>query len=161
MNNLELFAQKVGQDMKGLVKDTGWRRINTPGLKEGYIALRRVGARCYITLTGGAWGTVTLLQETDEAAKENGRFNRGSLRLLKPQELPLGFRCFVSVFQPMAYDGKAIDGLLYLGGNLDENCLMVNGYKDIAGSKGKLMRAPMLFYPTNDPWPTELPGYPL
>lgn len=136
--------------------DTGWRKITTPGLIEGYLTFRRINNQCMVNATGGRWGTVTLLRpENNTDAK---RFSNGSLRLLKAGEVPVGFRSAVSLFLPIAHDGKVLDGTLYLAGTGDSNWLGIHNYKDIMQSSGTVMRLPMLTYISDEAWPDVLPG---
>ncbi|HEL1848999.1 TPA: hypothetical protein TX087_000957 [Streptococcus suis] len=136
--------------------DTGWRKIATPGLTEGYLTFRRINNQCMVNATGGRWGTVTLLRpENNTDAK---RFSNGSLRLLKVGEVPVGFRSSVSLFLPIAHDGKVLDGTMYLAGTGDSNWLGIHNYKDIMQSAGAVMRLPMLTYISDEAWPDVLPG---
>ncbi|HFU4059066.1 TPA: hypothetical protein ACGOZ1_000476 [Streptococcus suis] len=136
--------------------DTGWRKITTPGLTAGYLTFRRINNQCFINATGGRWGTVTLLRPENNT--DGYRFANGSLRLLKAGEVPAGFRSAVSLFLPIAHDGKVLDGTLYLAGTGDSNWLGIHNYKDIMQSSGAVMRLPMLTYISDEPWPDVLPG---
>ncbi|HFR3538100.1 TPA: hypothetical protein ACHVCJ_000615 [Streptococcus suis] len=136
--------------------DSGWRKITTPGLTEGYLTFRRINNQCMVNATGGRWGTVTLLRPENNT--DGYRFANGSLRLLKVGEVPVGFRSSVSLFLPIAHDGKVLDGTLYLAGTGDSNWLGIHNYKDIMQSSGAVMRLPMLTYISDEPWPDVLPG---
>lgn len=147
---------KRGGKWHVMTADTGWRKITTPGLVAGYVTIRRMNNQCFINATGGRWGTVTLLRPENNT--DGYRFANGSLRVLKQNEIPVGFRSSVSLFLPIAHDGKVLDGTLYLGGTSDANWLGIHNYKDIMASQGALIRLPMLSYITDEAWPQELPG---
>lgn len=136
--------------------DSGWRKLATPGLTEGYLTFRRINNQCMVNATGGRWGAVTLLRPENNT--DGYRFSNGSLRLLKTTEVPVGFRSSVSLFLPIAHDGKVLDGTLYLGGISDSNWLGIHNYKDIMQSSGAVMRLPMLTYISDEAWPDVLPG---
>lgn len=136
--------------------DSGWCKITTPGLTAGYLTFRRINNQCMVNATGGRWGTVTLLRPENNT--DGYRFSNGSLRLLKVGEVPVGFRSSVSLFLPIAHDGKVLDGTMYLAGTGDSNWLGIHNYKDIMQSAGTVMRLPMLTYISDEPWPDVLPG---
>lgn len=136
--------------------DTGWRKVTTPALTAGFLTIRRTNNLCFLNATGGSWGTVSFLRSENNT--ESGRFSSGTLRLLKPGEVPAGFRSSVSLFMPIAHDGKVLDGTLYQAGTGDSNWLGIHNYTDIMKSAGKLMRLPMLTYTSDEVWPESLPG---
>ncbi|MCK3943340.1 hypothetical protein HCC47_11190, partial [Streptococcus suis] len=127
-----------------------------PGLTAGYLTFRRINNQCMVNATGGRWGTVTLLRPENNT--DGYRFANGSLRLLKVGEVPVGFRSSVSLFLPIAHDGKVLDGTMYLAGTGDNNWLGIHNYKDTMQSAGAVMRLPMLTYISDEAWPDVLPG---
>lgn len=143
--------QKINGTWSVIRGDTGWRRINSSLLLSGYVAIRRVNNRCYVTMTGGRWGTVTL-----PVTSIADRVPR--IKVLTAGGIPPGFQSGLSLMAPMAYDSMVQDGFMYIGGTNDSNVLFVNGYRDISKSNGEVMRAPLMIFVTSQAWPEVLPG---
>lgn len=144
----KLWIKTVGSDSNGrvvLVGDTGWRKVtyNPTVLTNGIPAVRRTEKGVFFAIINGTWGACKL---------QNGS---GKLYVTAANAVPDGF-------VPAA---KAI-GTVYSDDGLYSGALIVAGVSDARGvqirtsgvSSTVFYHTPQLFYNTNDPWPTTLPG---
>ena len=147
-------------------QDTGWRRINSPALKTGFIALRRINNTCYVTIRGGEWDTFKIKANNDptrfDPADGNGGTGQANVygkraKFLKNNGLPLGFRTkspqCIATFDA---DGPYF-GMFMVHSTEDANTITISCPNNI-DRETNYLRCGQLTYLTDDPFPTVLPG---
>lgn len=143
------------------VRDTGWRRVESPNLASGYVFFRRVGNLVSIAVRGGNWDTAVIKPAASRAGAGSpfGDFNyRARLAI---NILP-GFRALTPVVAPVMTDDGEPVGMLIMSNPSDGNRLSFRGFRngekqDVANT---YLRFPILTWITSEEWPTELPGEP-
>ena len=146
-----------GNAQTNATQDTGWRRVNSDNLTDGYLVMRRIGNVCYITATGGIWGTVTVKKTTDRPAYTGN--NENKMLLLAANGLPIGFTPEVSAYGGVFRDDGEPFGLIYIHAANDSRTISIRGKgKFNASGEPKWLRVATVTYITKDPWPSSLPG---
>lgn len=158
--------QKVAQAAGGggapaTVRDTGWRRVESPNLASGSVFFRRVDNLVSVTVRGGSWDTATIKPADSRAPRGSDWGDLDSRARLAINVLP-GFRALTPVVAPvMTDDGESV-GMLIMSNPDDGNRLSFRGFRN--GNKQDVantyLRFPILTWVTSEAWPTELPGRP-
>ena len=147
-------------------QDTGWRKITSPALKTGFIALRRINNTCYVTIRGGQWDTFKIKSSNDptrfDPAEGSGSGNQANVygkraKFIKNEGLPVGFR--TKAPQCIAtFDAEGpYFGMLMVHSTFDGNTITISADKPI-NTETNALRCGQLSYLTDDPFPTTLPG---
>lgn len=143
------------------VRDTGWRRVESPNLAFGSVFFRRVDNLVSVTVRGGSWDTATI-KPAASRAPNGSPFGDVSYRARLANNIPLGFRALSPVVASvMTDDGESV-GMLIMSTPADGNRLSFRGFRngekqDVANT---YLRFPILTWITSEHWPTELPGEP-
>lgn len=158
--------QKVAQAAGGggapaTVRDTGWRRVNSPNLAFGSVFFRRADNLVSVTVRGGSWDTATIKPAASRARLGSDWGDLDSRARLAINILP-GFRALTPVVAPvMTDDGESV-GMLIMSSPGDGNRLSFRGFRN--GQKQDVpntyLRFPILTWITSEDWPTALPGEP-
>lgn len=143
------------------VRDTGWRRVESPNLASGYVFFRRVDNLVSVAVRGGSWDTATIKPSASRAPNGSPFGDLGYRARLAINILP-GFRALTPVVAPvMTDDGESV-GMLIMSNPSDGNRLSFRGFRN--GQKQDVanvyLRFPILTWITSEDWPTELPGEP-
>ena len=169
--SLEGNANKTENDFFNFIRnsanqDTGWRRINSPALKTGFIVLRRINNTCYVTIRGGEWDTFKIKSNTDptrfDPAEGNGSGNQANIygkraKLVKNDGLPIGFRT-QSPQCIAAFDAEGqYFGMFMVHSTEDANTITISCPNNI-DRETNYLRCGQLSYLTEDPFPTVFPG---
>lgn len=143
------------------VRDTGWRRVDSPNLASGSVFFRRVDNLVSVTVRGGSWDTATIKPSGSRAPNGSQWGDLGYRARLAINILP-GFRASTPVVAPVVTDDGEPVGMLIMSSPSDGNRLSFRGFRD--GQKqdvvNTLLRFPILTWITSEDWPTELPGEP-
>lgn len=140
-------------------RDTGWRRVDSPALAEGYICYRRIGDWCIITVRGGKWDTFTALDRTDIS---DWRYRDAAEKIRLSLEVPDGWKSPQAVVVPVVTDSGESRGVLVLHAkNDDSRITWRRGSLDLSPGNRTNLRCGLLLYPSSDPFPSTLPGTPL
>lgn len=143
------------------VRDTGWRRVDSPNLASGSVFFRRVDNLVSVTVHGGDWDTAVIKPAASRAPK-GSPFGDLDYRARLAINIPPGFRALThAVASVMTDDGEPV-GMLIMSSPSDGNRLSFRGFRngekqDVANT---YLRFPILTWITPDGWPTELPGKP-
>lgn len=143
------------------VRDTGWRRVESPNLASGSVFFRRVDNLVSVTVRGGSWDTATIKPSASRAPNGSPFGDLNYRARLAINILP-GFRALTPVVAPvMTDDGESV-GMLIMSNPADGNRLSFRGFRngqkqDVANT---YLRFPILTWITSEDWPTELPGEP-
>lgn len=143
------------------VRDTGWRRVESPNLASGYVFFRRVDNLVSVAVRGGNWDTAVIKPVASRAAIGSPFGDLGYRARLAINILP-GFRALTPVAASvMTDDGESV-GMLIMSNPSDGNRLSFRGFRngekvDVANT---YLRFPILMWITSEDWPTELPGEP-
>lgn len=143
------------------VRDTGWRRVDSPNLASGSVFFRRIDNLVSIAVRGGNWDTAVIKPAASRGGPGSpfGDFNyRARLAI---NILP-GFRALTPVVAPVMTDDGEPVGMLIMSNPSDGNRLSFRGFRngekqDVANT---YLRFPILTWITSEDWPTELPGEP-
>lgn len=169
--SLEGNANKTENDFFNFIRnsanqDTGWRRINSPALKTGFIVLRRINNTCYVTIRGGEWDTFKIKSNTDptrfDTAEGNGSGNQANVygkraKLVKNDGLPIGFRT-KSPQCIAAFDAEGpYFGMFMVHSTEDANTITISCPNNI-DRETNYLRCGQLSYLTEDSFPTVFPG---
>lgn len=143
------------------VRDTGWRRVDSPNLASGSVFFRRVDNLVSVTVRGGSWDTATIKPSASRAPNGSPFGDLGYRARLAINILP-GFRALTPVVAPVMTDDGEPVGMLIMSNPSDGNRLSFRGFRngqkqDVANT---LLRFPILTWITSEDWPTELPGEP-
>lgn len=144
------------------VRDTGWRRVESPNLASGYVFFRRVDNLVSVTVRGGNWDTATVKPAASRAPNGSPFGDLDYRARLAINILP-GFRALTPVVAPvMTDDGESV-GMLIMSNPSDGNRLSFRGFRngqkqDVANT---YLRFPVLTWVTSEDWPTGLPGEPV
>jgi len=140
-------------------RDTGWRRVDSPALAEGYICYRRIGDWCIITVRGGKWDTFTALDRTDIS---DWRYKDAAEKIRLSLGVPDGWKSPQAVVVPVVTDSGESRGVLALHAkNDDSRITWRRGNLDLSPGNRTHLRCGLLLYPSSDPFPSTLPGTPL
>lgn len=143
------------------VRDTGWRRVESPNLASGYVFFRRVDNLVSVTVRGGKWDTATI--KPSASRDPNGTpFGDLDYRARLAINIPPGFRALTPVIASVMTDDGEPVGMLIMSNPSDGNRLSFRGFRngqkqDVANT---YLRFPILTWITSENWPTELPGEP-
>lgn len=143
------------------VRDTGWRRVESPNLASGYVFFRRVDNLVSVTVRGGNWDTA-VVKPSASRAPNGSPFGDLNYRARLAINILPGFRALTPVVASvMTDDGESV-GMLIVSNPSDGNRLSFRGFRngqkqDVAGT---YLRFPILSWITSEDWPTELPGEP-
>lgn len=158
--------QKVAQAAGGgrapaTVRDTGWRRVESPNLASGSVFFRRVDNLVSVTVRGSKWDMATIKPEASRAPRGSDWGDLGYRARLAINILP-GFRALTPVVATVMTDDGEPVGMLIMSNPSDGNRLSFRGFRngqkqDVAGT---YLRFPILTWITSEGWPTELPGEP-
>lgn len=158
--------QKVAQAAGGggapaTVRDTGWRRVESPNLASGAVFFRRVDNLVSVTARGGNWDTATIKPAASRAPRGSDWGDLDYRARLAINVLP-GFRALTPVVAPVMTDDGEPVGMLVMSSPSDGNRLSFRGFRngqkqDVANT---FLRFPILTWITSEDWPTELPGKP-
>ena len=137
------------------VQDTGWRKMTSANLTDGYIAIRRIGSNCYLTVGGGMWGTFS--------TKKDGSFaNVGAastvdkLQLTGNNQLPSGFKTPFSTSSAVFRDNGEFFGMCMLASISDNSVLGIRSPKHFTKDYDtRYLRMPIISYVTTDDFPSE------
>lgn len=143
------------------VRDTGWRRVESPNLTSGYVFFRRVDNLVSVAVRGGNWDTAVIKPAASRAPNGNPFGDLGYRARLAINILP-GFRALTPVVAPVMTDDGEPVGMLIMSNPSDGNRLSFRGFRngqkqDVANT---YLRFPILTWITSEDWPTELPGEP-
>jgi hypothetical protein len=139
-------------------RDTGWRRVDSPALAEGYICYRRIGDWCIIAVRGGRWDTFTVHDRPD-IPEENYRDVGEKIRLFLNN--PPGWQSNSPVLAPVVTDTGESRGIILLHSRGDGNRITWRrGNLDLSPGNRTNLRCGLLIYPASDPFPTTMPGAP-
>lgn len=143
------------------VRDTGWRRVESPNLASGSVFFRRVDNLVSVTVRGGSWDTATIKPSASRAPNGSPFGDLGYRARLTINILP-GFRALTPVVAPVMTDDGEPVGMLIMSNPSDGNRLSFRGFRN--GQKQDVanvyLRFPILTWVTSEDWPTELPGEP-
>lgn len=169
--SLEGNANKSETDFFNFIRnsanqDTGWRKITSPALKTGFIALRRINNTCYVTIRGGQWDTFKIKSSNDptrfDPTEGTGNGNQANVygkraKFVKNDGLPVGFR--TKAPQCIAtFDAEGpYFGMLMVHSTFDGNTITISADK-LINTETNALRCGQLSYLTDDPFPTTLPG---
>lgn len=143
------------------VRDTGWRRVESPNLASGYVFFRRVDNLVSVAVRGGSWDTATIKPAASRAAIGSPFGDLDYRARLAINILP-GFRVLTPVVASVMTDDGEPVGMLIMSNPSDGNRLSFRGFRngqkqDVANT---YLRFPILTWITSEDWPTELPGEP-
>ena len=139
-------------------RDTGWRRVDSPALAEGYICYRRIGDWCVITIRGGKWDTFTVLDRTDIS---DWQYKDAAEKIRLSLEVPNGWKSPQAVVVPVVTDSGESRGVLALHAKDDGSRITWRrGSLDLSPGNRTNLRCGLLLYPSSDPFPATLPGTP-
>nr|DAS15214.1 MAG TPA: hypothetical protein [Caudoviricetes sp.] len=143
------------------VRDTGWRRVESPNLASGYVFFRRVDNLVSVTVRGGNWDTATVKPGASRAPNGSQWGDLNYRARLAINILP-GFRALTPVVASVMTDDGEPVGMLIMSNPTDGNRLSFRGFRngqkqDVANT---YLRFPILTWITSEDWPTELPGEP-
>lgn len=142
------------------IKDTGWRKISSDFLADGYIKFRRIGDVVYFALSGGQYDTFTVKskKEANAYGYKDGRAIWSNIAKIIPNfSLPKGIRSPVPVVAPIFKDIEATPyGFAMLHSFNDANTVSIRlseSYKE--DTPTVKLRSTIVSYVTSDPYPTE------
>lgn len=143
------------------VRDTGWRRVNSPNLASGSVFFRRIDNLVSVAVRGGSWDTATIKPVASRAPRGVDWGDLDYRARLAINILP-GFRALTPVVAPVMTDDGEPVGMLIMSSPSDGNRLSFRGFRngqkqDVANT---YLRFPILTWITSEGWPTELPGEP-
>ena len=172
---LEKFAYDLGTEVAKLAEkiktlqnseggsttqDTGWRRVPSDNLKQGFLTFRRVGNMVSIGATGGNWGTVSVKKNNERPAYTGNNDNK--ILLLAANSLPEGFRPKTSTYGSVFYDNGDYFGMIYVHSPEDSSTISIRGVNKL-GAQGNAnhLRVSTVTYISDDPFPSKPIGTPL
>ena len=126
--------QKVAQTGGGgggsaAVRDTGWRRVDSPNLASGSVFFRRVDNLVSVTVRGGNWDTAIIKPSASRAPNGSQWGDLGYRARLAINILP-GFRALTPVIAPVMTDDGEPVGMLIMSNPSDGNRLSFRGFRN-------------------------------
>ena len=142
-----------------VAKDTGWLKMTSTNLTDGYIAIRRIGRTCYITLAGGTWGTFSTQKEGSFKNPDGVTSTKDKLQITGQGQLPTGFRTPMATMSAVFRDNGEFFGMFLLTSTTDQSIVGVRGPGKFASNADtRFLRMPIVSYVTTDPFPDNLNG---
>lgn len=143
------------------VRDTGWRRVDSPNLTDGSVFFRRVDNIVHVAVHGGRWDTASIKPAAARAPRGSEWGDLDHRARLVTNIVP-GFRALVPVVAPVMTDDGEPVGMLIMAPPSDGNRLSFRGFRGgkVQDVSGVALRFPILTWITSEDWPTELPGEP-
>lgn len=140
-------------------QDTGWRKLESPNLKEGAVFFRRAGSMVMVTVRGGAWDSATIKPASDREPRP-GLWGDINTRARLAINIPSGFQTQSPVVGSVLTDDGEPVGMLIMSPPTDGNRLSFRGFRAGAATdvSNVLLRFPTLAWFTSEVWPTVLPG---
>lgn len=140
------------------LRDTGWRRVESPALAAGALFYRRIGDWCIIAARGGSWDTITVHDRPDITEPDYRDINE-KIRL--SNYVPSGWQSNEPVLAPVVTDTGEPRGIILIHSRGDGNRITWRrGTLDLSPQNRTNLRCGLLIYPATDPFPTTLPGNP-
>lgn len=154
LQQLPDVLQIIGQDIKVLVQDTGWRKMTHEKLADGYVAIRRIGNMVFLNIRGGVWDTFKLRDMVRDQREGNREGWRCDLF-----QLPDGFRPDVPQGVSLYKDFYKEIGVCMVSSISDGNAILQLRNKTIPELEdNKDLRIQEMKFLTSDPFPKVLPG---
>lgn len=143
------------------VRDTGWRRVDSPNLAEGSVFFRRTDNIVHVAVHGGRWDTASVKPVTSRAPRGSEWGDLDHRARLAIDILP-GFRALTPVVAPVMTDDGEPVGMLIMSSPSDGNRLSFRGFRggSVRDVSGVALRFPILTWITSENWPAKLPGAP-
>lgn len=159
--HIQKVASAAGGGGSAAVRDTGWRRVESPNLASGFVFFRRVDNLVSVTVRGGSWDTATI-KPSASRAPNGSQFGDLAYRARLAINILPGFRALTPAVAPVMTDDGEPVGMLIMSNPSDGNRLSFRGFRngekqDVANT---YLRFPILTWITSEDWPTELPGEP-
>lgn len=143
-----LFWIKSNNIWNIVVGDTGWRKIECPKLKQGYLKIRRINNEVRVSLGGGEKDTVEV---HDFEPTLTTHFNHIDLATI-----PEGFRPSSTVASFLTHDHYVQLG--FFVATSDSNQIQLRTDEKLEDGYKNYLRAGELSFITNDPWPDNFGG---
>ena len=138
------------------VQDTGWRKLSSSNLTDGYILFRRVGNSCYVTCGGGMWGTFSTRKDGQFQDPAGVRSDSSKIQLTARNGVPNGFKTSVATMSAVFTDGGAFVGMFLLTSAADQSVIGIRGPgKFVSSADTRYFRMPIVSYVSTDPFPSE------
>ena len=154
LQQLPDVLQIIGQDIKVLVQDTGWRKMTNEKLADGYVAIRRIGNMVFLNIRGGVWDTFKLRDMVRDQRQGNREGWRCDLF-----QLPDGFHPDVPQGVSLYKDFYKEIGVCMVSSISDGNAILQLRNKTIPELEdNKDLRIQEMKFLTSDPFPKVLPG---
>ena len=158
----------AGQNATHITLKKVLRHTDLMGVADGAtITFARTGNTCNIMFGGLSWGTFNVKPRTagdnDVRVREMGGYNWWDIRT-RPGggwgTVPSGYRAIGSTFASIRNDAGDELGIAYIGGNSDENAIILKFKKDAAakianGGYPGGIRIGTVSYITEDPMPNQ------
>lgn len=143
-SGLEIVDGKLNviSNINDLLKDTGWVSITSTEIAKGAVYFRRVGNTCYCAIGGGDFDTMALANKPSHYA--------GNRKLVN---IPKGFRLQKATLTNLTEDGQRNIAIVVLTSETDANIVTIRSM--VSDANVKLLRMPIVSYPTEDPFPTQ------
>lgn len=141
---LEIASGKLNviPNIHTLILDTGWVEVTSAEISKGAVYFRRIGNTCYCAIGGGDFDTMALANKASHYS--------GNRRLVG---IPKGFRLQKATLTNLTEDGQRNIAIVVLTSETDANIVTIRSM--VSDANVKLLRMPIVSYPTEDPFPTQ------